>query len=213
MTVNKKYELLSDSLFLIIVGMVYYFVTRFVPPYNVLYNVNANFPWGIFTSIFVPDTWQNFGLYAFCIVLFMISAYRLPRVVVRKRAIFLTIFMFVIAILSDYYWVMTFPSEESFGQSGVIFALYGLVTALCGSNIMYFRSNLRYKTELDESKKKTEEKISLYSVVIAVVLLLYPVFQPKVFFMEGYHVAYQIHEFSFVVGVVFGIVCVALLRK
>lgn len=213
MAKSRITELLEDSSGLIITGLVYFVVSEFIPQYNYLFNTHANLPWGVFTALFLYDGWTNILFFALCVTLFILSSYRLPEQSVKKRMAFATIGMFVIGVCANIYWVFMYPLKPGYGQSGVIFALYGIVFMFCALQVGFVFDDIKRGLRTLKGKDLTNSKASIIGLLIALVILLEILIEKGQFLNETYGVAYQVHAFSFLVGVVSGYAYFIVMRN
>lgn len=206
-------ELLEDSSILIIAGSVYFVISGLTLQYNALFNTYANLPWGVLTALFLYDGWVNILFFALCVALFILSSYRLPRQSVRRRAALVTVGMFAIGVCANIYWVMTYPFFLDYGQSGVIFALYSIVFVFCVSQLGYAVNDLKRGLRSLNGEELSNSKASIISLFIALFVLLEILIEKGQFLNEIPGVAYQVHAFSFLVGIVSGYTYFIVARK
>jgi hypothetical protein len=85
-------------------------------------------PWGIVTSLFIYDSWANFVLYAILVIFFILTQFLISEGERRKRQIFLSVVMYIIAIVVNLVWIVLAPSSGTYGPSGVLYAAWGVVS-------------------------------------------------------------------------------------
>lgn len=93
-----------------------------------LYLSSSN-PSGIYTMMFVFDGIINYIVFGMVAVGLTANLILRPNKERFQRAIFLSIGMFFVAILSSYYWLMSLGAviEITYGQSGVVFSSIGIL--------------------------------------------------------------------------------------
>lgn len=202
-SLNSK-EFFKDSFILIISGIAYFIISVLTPMNKELINVYANLPWGVFTSLFIYDGWQNVIFFTICIFLLFAFNFRLPKLNVKSRALFSTASMFIIGLIANVFWVIRNPLLGEYGQSGVVFALYGIVFAFSFSQISYIFEDLKRGWRSLNFKERRKLKISISILVIPTLIFLQLTVNVGQFLNENNGVAYQVHGVSFFLGILFG---------
>lgn len=201
-------RVVSDSKLLIIAGSSYFVISFLfsqitLTNHNIYYNNYSNFPFGILSGLFLYDGWPNMLSFVTGIILFGISSIRYDQKTVRTRATFSIAAMFLIGLLANLYWVLMYPSLSAYGQSGVMFALNGIVLIFCTFNVgplfVDFKQGLRNL----KGESLRNFLASVMSVIMVAFILYYVVFFKAAFLNENAGVAFPIHAISFVLGVVF----------
>ncbi len=109
------------------------------------------------------------------------------------RVLFVIIGSFIVSYYAIFYWATTLANsyESGFGQSGVAYAMFGLVLG------MYFSDFI-----LLLAKRRFYNIIVVLMVIIPLVLLVYVL--PTITFSEAPNVLFVIHRMSFEYGVISG---------
>lgn len=203
---TKKYFalLLRDYYPILLVSAVFFIVSIFVPNVKYLY-LSPTRPWSIFTYMFVYDGYVNIELFIMLFFFYLVASYRFSDVWKLKMSRFLTVSMFLIAIISGIYWVILFPKSPGYGQSGVVYALYGMVFIISlMSPLGYFRVSVN-----SLKQRLNENWIGFAAALISAIIFVWIIFQlwlSKIyFFNEHLDVGYQLHEVSFLLGIIIGI--------
>lgn len=200
---SKIFKQLSGySILLIVAGIFYFSVSYFTPYYPSFYNLGSNLPWGIITSLFLYDGWANIPFFVMSVALFTVSNFRLPQPLVKKNVIFATVSMFIIGIIGNVYWVTVNPTVTEFGQSGVIYALYGVVFIFCINNTGYLFDDFRIGFKKLTKRGKFGSIVSLFAVLIGLFTLLQIILTKRMFLNIAPGVAYQVHAFTFLLALV-----------
>jgi membrane associated rhomboid family serine protease len=157
--------------------------------------------WGVFTSIFVHNSWQHLllnmvGLFLF--VIFFTSANSTLSTRSKKEfQIFFLISALGLAVVSNFLWI-AFNTGSSVGASGLVYGVMGIVTSSCILNGLQAlgRKHLR--------KQSTQTMgIVLMNIVLGI-SLVFEVFQnPQVFLNISEGVNIIVHGVSFVLGLSF----------
>lgn len=203
----KKYVSLFLKYYypIILGGGIFFIVSHFVPHMDYLY-LSPNRLWSVLTYMFVYDGPGNIELFIMLFAFYLIASYRFTSTWKFKMSKFLTGSMFLIAILSGIYWIIMFPQSQGYGQSGVIYALYGMIFVICILNtILYFRDSC---VSLKQMKHGRENALILITTLISATVFLWIIIQliiQKSYFFDEYTgIGYQLHITSFLLGIVIG---------
>lgn len=198
---GRKYPLL-------VVGLLYFlicvYVTEFVPNLSAYY-LSPKTPIGIFTSLFVYDGWTNIVVFVGAGTFYYISNLYVPEEKEMMRTWSITLAIFSAAILANYLWLFTDPSKPSIGQSGVVYALIGVMMIFALHNIFTLRKDsLMYIWKSLKSGRKAHlNKLELSAVVsipIFAVFFYQIVSSPSVFLSKGANINYFVHGLSFLLA-------------
>ncbi len=212
---TRKYvkSLPRDYYPLLLGSVIFFIVSIFVPNVRYLY-LSPTRPWSIFTYMFVYDGYGNIELFILLFFFYLFASYRFSDVWKLKMTRFLTVSMFVIAILSGIYWVILFPKSPGYGQSGVVYALYGMIFVLCILNPLFYLQSLfdflehiilRQSIHRNYSGNFMDPTTSLISVLFFICIIIQLYFSKTYFFNEHTGIGYPLHEVSFLLGIFFGI--------
>ena len=180
-----------------------------------LINTWNNFPSGIFTAIFVPDTVVFLGKMPWMLwflstvvtliifyTLFVITNFNLDSRERSLRFFECIALVFIISWISDIvglYWY-----GETAGPSGVIYSLMGLMYGFIISNISVEVRN--WKNSLMTSIRRSKNFMPFFTApLIGIVFTLYAIGNPSEFFslsLNGVRVASDVHIFCFFIGAV-----------
>lgn len=168
-------------------------------------------PWGIITSIFTHLEAQHLvlnmaGLLAF-LLLFATSNILLSEEEIRRRILFLLSVMFVIATLSNLFWVILIPNVNVTGASGLVFASEGVVIGFALLN------SLRLKDIAEHSVKEKEFLLAIcaYNATIFVGFFLQILFAPELFLGVAPGVNVYIHGIAFYISFLLTVLCFSTL--
>jgi hypothetical protein len=192
---------------IIVGGGVLFIGSLFVPHAEYLY-LSPTRPWSILTYMFVYDGSGNIKVFTLLIVFYLIVSYRFNCIWKLRMSQFLTLSMFLIAIISGFYWTIKFPQIVGYGQSGVVYALYGMIFIICILNPFLYLYFSKFSTPFDKIVQKKENFWVLGTTLLSVVIFIWVIFQLIIykssFFNEAPDVGYQLHVVSFVLGIIFG---------
>ncbi|MHB8559619.1 MAG: hypothetical protein ACYDAP_00410 [Thermoplasmataceae archaeon] len=150
------------------------------------------------SSIFVFDGMGNIYMFLVMTALFSVNLYFLPKKQQYIRAFFVSIAMFGIAVYSELSWLNQGYYLASTGQSGVVYALQGLIiTFFIIDGILNFLNHNLLKSFINTI-------IGLY--------LIFPFLFVKstIMFNIKNGVNYYVHEVSFYTGIELGIIFMIL---
>lgn len=198
---HRLVAVIIDNSGLILSGSAYFIISYFTPKYSNLYNLKSNLPLGILTSLFLYDGLANVVFFVLCLLLFVLGTYRFSRTVVRKLSVFATVTMFVSGIVGNIYWVILDPLAKEIGQSGVMFALFGIAFMLCIYNLSFLVDDFMNVVKRQNKMEPFDSFISLISAGVAIYLLFMLVFEKSQFLNITQGVAYQIHGLCFMLGI------------
>lgn len=88
-------------------------------------------PWGLFTSLLVYDGWQNAAVFFILAGVYLPLSTSVDRETRKGRSRFMAAVAMVVAVASNAVWAALVPYSTSFGQSGVVYAAWGLLLAFC----------------------------------------------------------------------------------
>src|SRR2546426_1105704 len=84
-------------------------------------------PWGVLTSMFVYDGWQNAVVFFGLAVAYLPFSSNLNSKTRQGRSNFMSVAIFAVAVVANAIWAVLVPFSTSFGQSGVVYAAWGLL--------------------------------------------------------------------------------------
>lgn len=154
--------------------------------------------WGIVTSVFIYDSWTNIPSYFAILVVYAQFSDQLNPSERRRRAKFSAIAIFVAAFVANALWVRLLPSTYSWGPSGVVYALWGMMLAFT-----LFDGMPRSPMGLDPRtwyKDKKERKAAFGSLAMFAATAVMLVTEPSVFLSAGPGINVFVHGMSFMGG-------------
>lgn len=200
-------QLVKDYKWLIVAGLILFLpsivifaVKPTVLPYCPIKELCSFYPnlLGVFTSIFIYDSWTN--IFAFAIFFVFLWGIELfARDYVRpRRADFAAVFMYVAGISANIIDIAYNHNIISFGPSGVVYGFTGIVVSLSLINILL--------PNWEQGKgpiTKIENKA--YLIINLIVFLFFFVwifFYPGSFISKSQGVNYEVHGVAFLIGFV-----------
>jgi hypothetical protein len=158
---------------------------------------NEATPWGIFTSVFVYDGWQNIPAYFLILVTYSSVSDFVGPDERRKRARFSSAIIFVAAFIANALWLFVRPLSYSWGSSGVVYALWGVLLAFAFRDGMPKHLSWDIKTWYKNRKEMTS---GINNLVIFTVTALVVVTQPSTFLSSAPGINVFAHAMSFLGG-------------
>ena len=86
-------------------------------------------PWGAATSIFLFDSWTNIPAYFGILATYVAFSDSVDQTERQRRARFASVTIFILAIAANVLWMHFLPWTHSYGPSGVVYALWGVLLA------------------------------------------------------------------------------------
>lgn len=196
-----KYPLLVVGLFYFLVCV---YVTEFIPNLS-RYYLSPKTPIGIFTSLFVYDGWTNIVVFMGVGIFYYISNLYVPEENQMKRTWSITLAIFSAAILANYLWLFTDPSKPSIGQSGVVYALIGVMMIFALHNVFTLnKDSLKYIWKSLKTRHKAHlnklELSAVMSIPVFAIFFYQIVSSPSVFLSKGTNINYFVHGVSFLLA-------------
>ena len=188
---------------LLLGSAIFFIVSIFVPNVKYLY-LSPTRPWSIFTYMFVYDGSGNIELFILLFFFYLIASYRFSDVWRLKMSRFLTVSMFLIAIISGICWVILFPKSQVYGQSGVVYALYGMVFIISLLSPLSYFGVLVNSLKQRPNENLINSSITLASAGIFVGIIALVLFCKNSFFNVQIGIGYQLHMISFLLGIIVG---------
>lgn len=129
---------LADYRLLLLEGVIIFGVSVFLPQITLsseaiqacqktMLCTNGHTPWGAFTSLFLYDSWENVPAYLAIVLLFIVSSLQVESTERRNRSWFLLAGSFASAVIANFLWMALRPDTYSFGPSGIVYALWGML--------------------------------------------------------------------------------------
>ena len=206
----------------LLIGTVYLYVPYLVSisGYTLSsYYMTPSYPLGILTSVFIYDgkyNWQWYMLYAIPF-LFANVAYSIK--VQAKRSLWAISFSFLIAFFVNLIFfiglIFYHYKLNSYGQSGVVFSLIGIVVGMSGWDLIYgLYSRLRRSNDSDTPGmlrfKKVRLPISFASEIVILYLTVTYLIHPRMFFSVVSGTNYFVHIMCFILGILISIFALIL---
>ncbi|MGD0145935.1 MAG: rhomboid family intramembrane serine protease [Nitrososphaerales archaeon] len=155
-------------------------------------------PWGILTSVFLYDGWMNVPAYFLILVTYISFSDRVEPKERRGRANFALAISIASAVAANALWMGVLPGTFSWGPSGVIYALWGVLLAFTLFDGMPKQpSGLNPRTWY---KDKKERGSAISNLVIFFVTAWLIFSQPAEFLSSGPGVNVFAHGVSFLGG-------------
>ena len=203
------YTLLVPIVFTVYVLFSYIFTAHTTNP-NQFVDSMKNFPFGIFTSLFVFDGVSNVGgvveyYVSFFLLILVILGIDVPvdREIVNKSikhlALFSTIAMFAIAIMGNLFWVEIYR-VGAYGQSGVLYSFAGIVISTAVALPIYV-----FAAHIDETRKLMIAEVVALAVILMLSYIIIRAYSSLLFNVSD-GVAYPVHAFTFITGFFAGLV-------
>lgn len=131
---------------LLLAGVLLFAPANFLPPLNPSTPIlaaceytalcaSSRTPWGVVTSIFMFDGWDNVGVFVELAAVFMVSNFVFSPQETRRRCSFAVASMYVSGIVPNALFLALRPGVQFFGPSGVIYGFLGVTLALSIFNI------------------------------------------------------------------------------
>lgn len=168
---------------------------------------SMNNAWGIFTSIFVNDSFfdyvQETSGFLIGITFLMLSSWMFKSPERKTRALLYAIGSLFIGVIATEMWLfLPHAGHYSYGPSGVAYAGMGIVFSLTLTNLLIVALKLRRFREYT----KMQVVLMAISPIIAFAIAEQVIFNPVAFFNIGPGVNSLLHELSFLFGVLGGAV-------
>ena len=177
-------------------------LTPFMPILQTCNHTNlcssSSTPWGVVTSIFLFDGWNNAGLYLQLLIIFGISNFILPANDVKRRSIFAISVIYASAVVSAILWLLLRPESESFGPSAVVYAFIGVTLGMS-----VFNAIPRGKTLKDFRgyySNFATKALSILNILLLGLVLAFILLSPNVFLSVGPNVNVFEHGVSFLMA-------------
>jgi len=155
-------------------------------------------PWGVVTSVFLYDSWLNIPAYFLILVAYVSPSDYLKSDERRKRARFALVAMLFSAFLANSLWLLAKPATFSWGASGVVYGLWGVLLAFTlGDGMPNQIKSWDIKTWY---KNRSEARFAISNLVLFASTALVIVTEPGVFLSSGPGVNVFAHGISFLGG-------------
>jgi membrane associated rhomboid family serine protease len=201
-------ELLRDYWALLVVGAIVFLPDLFLPPLagpssisqvcgTALLCVSGHTPWGVITSIFLNDSWTNPLVYVIILVTYAPLSDIVNQVERRRRASFASLTAFLTAGAANALWILVSPNTLSFGPSGVVYALWGILLAFTLLDGLPKRRFTRLPSRKSNNRRETlaPRNLIIFACTVIVVSLA-----PSEFLGAGPHINVFVHSVSFLGG-------------
>ena len=172
-----------------------------IPIVNGILAASRNTPWGVFTSIFVHQSWGHLVINMTILLLFVMFFTSMNSTLSisnkRKYQKFFMIAAFIFAVVSNILWV-ALNTGSTVGASGLAYGVIGIVTS---SSIL---NGLQILSKKQLNKQSTQTVSVILMNIILGSTLVFQVFQnPQVFLNINQGVNIIVHGVSFVLGLSF----------
>lgn len=155
-------------------------------------------PWGIFTSIFVYDGWQNAAVFYLLALAYLPFSSHLGSTVRRNRSVFMAVAAFAAAIISNGIWTALRPLSVSYGQSGVVYAAWGSLVAFCVADA--FPRGATWRSWGPKYLGREERGAVLANLAMVAATVGAVVWSPGIFLGEAPGVNAFVHAVGFLCG-------------
>lgn len=207
--VTGRVKLLWDYRGLFLSGGVLFGVSVFLPALSVSANAvptcnstmlctNGATPWGVITSLFIYDGWQNAPAYFFILGSYVWFSDSVQQRVRFARANFVSILIFAAAIVANALWVIAKPLAYSWGPSGVVYALWGALFAFAlADGLPHHPRSINPRTwyQNKENRDAAVGNLVLFASTAFVLVL-----DPPLFLSAGPGINAFAHAVSFLAG-------------
>jgi len=159
---------------------------------------NGATPWGVVTSVFLYDSWMNVPAYFAILTAYISFSDRIEPKERRARARFASGAMFLAAITANVIWVLAKPATYSWGPSGVVYALWGILFAF-----VFFDGMPKQPKSLDPRswyKDKKERNFAVSNLTMFAVTAAFMVLEPAQFLSAGPNINSFAHGIGFLGG-------------
>lgn len=207
-----------DDSILIIAGLVFFalgwVVSKFFPDPVLLYS-SLRSPWGAVTSNFIYDGWQNALVYSILVAyaLGCSAAYTLEQRAYRYRIIVISQFTGGIAasMVQLIIWYTRSQAGYSFGQSGVVYALWGslsffLIFGIVADSVNLFqrlRCGPRLVLGSAPGVRLWRKAVSQFFLITGFLFTFgFLLLDPSGFFSAGPGIDSGLHDLSFASGLI-----------
>jgi hypothetical protein len=96
---------------------------------GILLCTHGTTPWGIATSVFLFDGWANIPVFLGILLMYTAFTGNVEGQERQSRARFTTVVMFGAAMMANMLWLLAKPLTYSWGPSGVIYSMWGVLLA------------------------------------------------------------------------------------
>lgn len=155
-------------------------------------------PWGVITSVFLFDSWLNIPSYLTIIVLYVSFSGSLSREERRKRAAFASAAIFLIGFAANALWVAVRPDTFSWGPSGVVYSLLGVLMVFTLFDGIPARPTSWNPRDWYGSKEQLNSAMNNLVIFSSTVLILF--LNPAQFLSAGPNINVFVHAISFLGG-------------
>lgn len=155
-------------------------------------------PWGVFTSIFVYDGWQNEAVFYLLAFAYLPFSRHLSSEDRRSRSRYMAVAAFAAAVLSNGIWTALKPLSVSYGQSGVVYAAWGSLVAFC--LVDAFPRGVTGGSWVPKYLDREERGAALANLAMVAATVGAVVWSPGIFLGEGLGVNAFVHAVGFLCG-------------
>ncbi len=155
-------------------------------------------PWGAVTSVFLYDAWANIPAYFAILATYVAFSDSIGPDERRNRGRFAAVTIFPVATLANVLWMLARPTTYSWGPSGVVYALWGILFAFTlQDGLPQHAKHLDPRTWYN-SKKETSSALSNLAIFAATAMIM--VVEPAQFLSAGPNINVFAHGVSFLGG-------------
>lgn len=176
------------------------------PITNEILKASWGTPWGIATSLFAHNGFEHYSMnmigLSVYFLLFFITNLLLPKEEIYKRVKLSLIAMFLIAVISNFVWIVLVPQSSTLGSSGLVYASQGVMMGFALMNCLRI-------IELPHKSKRDKAWFLLFclsNLIIFVVAFSQILLQPQVFLSVGLGVNVVVHGLSFYAALILVVV-------
>jgi membrane associated rhomboid family serine protease len=152
----------------------------------------------VFTSVFLYDGWENAPVYFLLLVSYVAFSDVLQPGERRKRAHFTSVIVFATAILANILWLIAKPLTYSWGASGVVYALWGVLTAFTIIDGLPKYARSADPRTWYPNKKERDSAVGNLAIFSSTALFL--ILDPTQFISSGPGINSFVHAVSFLGG-------------
>ena len=175
-------------------GLIGYEVATFIvmntlPFYDVQLSVFN--PQNAFISMFWYDGFENVLMLISLVVLSELSLIYLPAKQKYFRAILILILSFIVGYLANLKWLSSDFTYSTLGQSGVVYAMFGVITFVLLFDSIYLFSKRNYR-------------LMFRNMLVVTLFVMVGLSNFSTFFSVSSFTNYFVHEHAFIYGIIAG---------
>jgi hypothetical protein len=148
-------------------------------------------PQNAFISMFWYDGFENVLMLISLVVLSELSLIYLPAKQKYFRAILILILSFIVGYLANLKWLSSDFTYSTLGQSGVVYAMFGVITFVLLFDSIYLFSKRNYR-------------LMFRNMLVVTLFVMVGLSNFSTFFSVSSFTNYFVHEHAFIYGIIAG---------